>query len=241
MNTKLKILMPGWSTGDNSFGAGKAYMEYFSQYGDVILCPPTKTIFDWVDMVVLPGGMDTLSSRYNENPSYFNSNPDLFKEWFLDKSLPKYIDKNIPIFGVCLGHQMLNVHFGGNLTQNCEHPYSEKTRDQQVHELFIANKALKKELYPHLKPNELPGINSLHHQGIDATDDLALDCLDVVAMGPMNMVEAMIHKTLPIASVQWHPEEIYDPLSQYLIETILERKQKPKESSTTKIHDLHEN
>lgn len=100
---KKRIAVVGWSTGENSFGVTKPYLEYFSQFGEVEILTPKKGITEGLDLVVLPGGMDVSSSKYGQVPGFMNSNPDVFKEYFYEQNLSQYIDAGIPIFGICLG------------------------------------------------------------------------------------------------------------------------------------------
>lgn len=225
-----KILIPGWAIGDNSFGVGKSYMEFLSQFGTVMVTPPTKEMFDWVDLVVLPGGKDTSSTRYGEIPSFFNSDADLYKEWFLDFNLQRYIEAGKAIFGICLGLQQLQVFFGGSLEQNVAHPYSEE-RNELAHTVELtpefkylassANRIVRLD-----SKTQKFKVNSLHHQGV--YEEKLADGFKAIALADDSCVEAMIHKDMPIAAVQYHPEEVYDTLSTYLITTILERKKNTK-------------
>jgi putative glutamine amidotransferase len=219
MKKKL-IGIVGWKIGDNSFGATIPYLHFLSHWGDVQILSPSDRIED-LDLLVLPGGQDTSSFRYGQPPSFYNSNPDAMKEYFLDNNLQAYIDKGTPIFGICLGMQMLNVKFGGSLTQNCYHPYSEKNRSELVHELNFEPEFqhLVKELGYKLKKDEGVEVNSLHHQGIEIFTDLSEDFKLIASYE--SVAEAFIHRNLAIAGVQWHPEEIFDKLSVYLIEKLL--------------------
>lgn len=216
-----KIGLVGWKLGDNSFGATIPYLEFFSLFGDVHILPPTKELTKDLDLIVLPGGQDTYSHRYNATPSYFNSNPDQFKEFFFDNNLKAYIDLGVPVFGVCLGHQMLQVLFGGTLVQNCGHVMSEKSRDQLVHELELLSPY--KNLRYDLDLGKKFEVNSLHHQGI-ALEELSpvFEPIAICKDDSLNIVEVMKHVTLPIASVQYHCEELYDPLSIHLVGQLMQ-------------------
>lgn len=226
------ILIPGWSMGPNSFGVTLPYMEFFSSFGNVIVAPPTKDIFPNVDLVVLPGGKDTLSSRYGEVPSFYNSDPDLYKEFFLENNLPEYIKAEVPIFGICLGMQMLQVHFGGKLVQNCLHPYSsDKNRGELVHKVEFTKPFMY--LKSGLHPRGDYKVNSIHHQGVHI-DELADDLEPIMLGEDKTTVEALQHKELPIIGVQYHPEEIYDEVSMYLISGLLEDTEEEKTKSNTK-------
>lgn len=213
MNTK-KIGIVGWKTGENSFGVTAPYMQYLSQYGDVMILPPTNTILKDLDLLVLPGGKDTSTIHYGQVPNFFNSDPDQMKDFFYNNNLKSYIAQKTPIFGICLGMQMLNIYFDGDLTQNVWHPISEKSRSELVHpikytkeykSLMTLNKDEKK-------------VNSLHHQGVHVSQ-LGKELLCVAEHD--NLVEVLEHKTLPICGVQYHPEEIFDSLSEYLIMSLL--------------------
>lgn len=205
---KKKIAIPGWSTGDSSWGVTKPYLEFFSQYGQVEILTPREEIVE-CDLLVLPGGMDLPSQRYGEVPGFYNSSIDAYKYYFYEKNLPKYIEAGIPIYGICLGHQMLCTYFGGKLTQNMYHPYSNRDRSELVHEIhrvigFDGNGV------PYLDKNNKKNtlkVNSLHHQAIawwDMGEQMKPTYLDEDGV----YVEIAEHATLPIASAQLHPEEL---------------------------------
>lgn len=240
MAKKRNIIgIPGYSGKDsNNFGVGNFYLEFFSQFGDVKILMPWEDLVP-LDLLVLPGGLDVNPANYNEAPRYLTSNTDVFKEHFFTKKLPLYLEQNTPIFGICLGLQQLAVHFGSKLTQNLiEHPQSPR-RWAEAHP--ISDQFCKSDL--DMKGRPVPfsfeefesgiinlkvektafKVNSHHHQGVLITD------LNMEELNPLYfseyynnlIVEAFEHKTKPIAAVQWHPEEFYDPMSRKLIENLL--------------------
>lgn len=231
-----KIGIVGWNVGENSFGATKPYMEFLSRYGDVYILPPSATILEDLDLLVLPGGKDTMSINYNQVPSFFNTDPDIMKEFFLLNNLGKYVANGTPIFGICLGLQMLNVHLGGDLRQHVAHPYNEnEKRYELIHKCDFtpAYSNLKKTL----QLTKEFKVNSLHHQGVHITN-LAPKLKAILQFE--DVIEAFIHEKLPIAAVQYHPEEIYDEVSDYLIKTLIKHGKKagkpegsPKEELAT--------
>lgn len=213
MNFKIGIV--GWNTGDNSFGITKPYGEYFSMFGEIIVLGPMKGTLD-LDLLVLPGGQDISSHIYGKRPSFYNSNPDLMKEFFMQNNLQQYIEKGTPIFGICLGMQQLNVHFGGKLLQNIPHPVSTKSRGEEVHSLIFDPR------YQHLRSDHKKKyeVNSLHHQAVD--DEYVPECLEVVAKANDDIIEIIKHRELPIWGVQYHPEELYDSASMRIVQNLLE-------------------
>lgn len=231
-NITRKIGIVGWETGDNSFGTTKAYLHYLGMFGDVRILTPSDGIHEDLDLVVMPGGRDVLPTNYGEVPGYYNSAPDPFKEHFAKVNLAQYIEKKIPVFGICLGFQMLCVHFGGSLNQNIDistHGYSDEKSDdgrgELVNDLIFTRKflVLEAKLLASSK-NKAKKIKtcSLHHQAVE-NDEYFPEPLEVIAHTSDNVVEFMRHKELPIAGCQSHPEEDFNPLAIYLIQALLKQ------------------
>lgn len=218
MSQKRKLIgIPGFLNSDKMFGVTGNYMQFANKYGDVRIIMPHEEFVE-VDLLILPGGLDLNPTSYGQIPGYQNTNHDVFKEFFFKERLKNYVEFKTPIFGICLGFQMLNVHFGGTLTQHLlGHPQS-KERWAEAHEIVI----------PSWKDNKKQPIkikvNSHHHQAVTKTD--ISDQMNVVALSLYQekegvIVEAFMHKELPIAGVQYHPEEFYDDLSDSLITEIM--------------------
>lgn len=217
--SRPKIGIVGWKQGEQSFGVSKSYLHLLNFYGNVRILTPRSDIDEDLDLVVMPGGKDTLPSSYGQVPGYFNSDPDQFKEHFAKVNLPQYIDAKIPIFGVCLGFQMLITHFGGTLTQNINmeaHGYSNENSKEGRGE--IVNKLEFTPKYSLLETKIMKTYGdkgkikccSLHHQGAmmpdkDNQGNLP-DCLEPIAYTTDGVIEAIIHEELPIAGVQFHPK-----------------------------------
>ncbi len=187
------------------FGVSTAYMQWARQYGNVVVLTPDMGFTNYVDIVVLPGGADIVPTRYGVMPDYNLSRANPYLEYFETDLLPEYIDAGTPIFGVCRGMQAINIAFGGTLKLHMDyHPFS-TNRDDLTHGL-----------------NEHPKIkvNSLHHQCIDQVGE-GLNVIATHGVGSHKVIEAIIHKTLPIAGVQWHPEEIYDTISDEIMGALI--------------------
>jgi len=107
-----------------------------------------------------------------------------------------------PIFGICRGHQLLNVIFGGTLVQHLPNALEHSTvlagRDI-VHEVTAEKGSIAEKLY-----GESFTVNSWHHQ---AVQDLA-DGFCVSMCASDGVIEGFEHESLPIFGVQWHPERM---------------------------------
>jgi gamma-glutamyl-gamma-aminobutyrate hydrolase PuuD len=187
------------TSADDYIGVHKDLMVLVNEVGYTsVIIPPMSLeeytrIFKTLDGILLPGGPDIDTKRYNERSFYYTGSPQPLLEHFDNEILPEILDKRIPVFGICRGFQSLNIIFGGTLNQHLFwHPYS-STKDHLVHEVEIfGNKKYK--------------VNSFHHQGIKK---LAPD-FDIIAVSKDGIIEAIQHKTLKIAGVQWHPERSFD-------------------------------
>lgn len=228
------IGIPGWSLDTTDFGVTKPYIEYFSQFGQVEILTPRKGVVPYkLDLLVLPGGLDMYSLSYGEAPSVYASNIDTFKQYFYDINLPQYIANKTPIFGICLGFQQLCAEYGLPLAQHCTDIPRSPERTTRVEYLKVNSELLpfKFELSPrklkeefstsNIKPKTTPfayPVNSLHHQSVYTEKN---DNLNIIAVSEYGNVEAVLHKTLKIGAVQWHPEEINDRLANELVNYLL--------------------
>jgi len=115
--------------------------------------------------------------------------------------------QDIPILGVCLGHQCLVKFFGGNIVRadrlmhgkTSEVNHDENTIFKNVPNPFIAGRY-------HSLSAELKSIP---------------DTLKVTATSNSQEIMGVRHKHLPIEGVQFHPESILTPDGQKIIQNFL--------------------
>lgn len=207
-----KIGILSWKIGENSFGVTLPYLTWLEMFGQVRILDYREPFDGTLDMLVLPGGPDVNPERYNQPPSRFTGKPCIYREYFDTHVLPQYVNSFMPIFGICRGHQTINVHFGGTLSQHMYHETSVKTRDELVHEIKYG---VDSKFYK-IK------VNSLHHQVVDKVGEGLKVIARYSEKEGKKDIEALIHKELPIASVQYHPEELYfNELANSLVEDLL--------------------
>ena len=156
---------------------------------------------DRCDGLLLPGGVDVEPWRYGQE-----ADPRTECEPELDRvqleTLRRFLEKGKPVFGICRGHQVINVALGGTLIQHL--PTADRHMrvvpdEDQVHECTAEPDSFVAALYgPRF------AVNSSHHQGVDVPGD----GLRVVLRSADGVAEALQHDTLPIWSVQFHPERM---------------------------------
>jgi len=101
---------------------------------------------------------------------------------------------DLPIFGVCLGHQTIGQHFGGKVVRS---PAPMHGKISQVsHESQGVFAGL---------PNPLTCTR--YHSLMVDTDGFP-DVLEITATSDDGVIQGLQHKTRPIFGVQFHPESI---------------------------------
>ena len=111
-----------------------------------------------------------------------------------------FIAAGKPILGICRGHQVLNVVFGGSLCQHLPTTEAHRAEGDAAHPVTARGESFLKDLY-----GECFRVNSHHHQGVDRLGDN----LRAVLLCPDDgTVEAFQHETLPVIGIQFHPERM---------------------------------
>jgi len=155
--------------------------------------------------LLLMGGSDVDPARFGATraPETEDSDPDLdAAECAL---IAEAIARDLPVFGICRGLQILNVQQGGTLTQHLEgherHRRITPDRALPAHTVQIVPGTL---LASIADPAESWEVNSRHHQGIAAlAKGLRASALDP-RDGTIEAVERPGSRF--VLAVQWHPE-----------------------------------
>lgn len=169
-----------------------------------------RALYETLDGVLLPGGPDVDPSEYQAERHPLTIEIDAPRD-ALELTVARWaVDDDVPVFGICRGHQVLNVALGGTLVQdipselhtNIPHDQpNEVPRTHRLHEVSIA---------PDSRLADILGgtrfaVNSLHHQSVDAP----APGVRVTAAAPDGVVEAIEHLDRSfVLSVQWHPEDL---------------------------------
>jgi len=120
----------------------------------------------------------------------FSGGPDIEKTGNCSAILEHYEEFNVPILGICLGHQLIAKHFGGKVGRGEKAEYS-------LVEVEI------------LKENDifrgLPKRLKVWESHMDEVKELP-EGFKLLARSETCPIEAMKHESLPIYGVQFHPE-----------------------------------
>jgi anthranilate synthase/aminodeoxychorismate synthase-like glutamine amidotransferase len=115
-----------------------------------------------------------------------------------------YFKQRLPIFGVCLGHQVIVQYFGGKIGHAPEPMHGKPSRVVHNEKGIFAGveNPLQAGRYHSLCVTELPG------------------CMERTAEFE-GIIMAAKHRELPIFGVQFHPESILTPAGGKIIENVL--------------------
>ena len=195
-----------------------------------------NSVVDGLDGVLLPGSdSDVDPLRYGQQPQ-----PKLGAVHPLkDETDLLLIDgaerKQIPIFAICFGMQVLNVSRGGTLIQDIESQLPDAIkheqgapRDRASHRINLAEKTRLSKL----ADVEILAVNSHHHQGIET---LGAN-LTATAWSSDGIIEAIEDPRADrfVVAVQWHPELGWerDPVSRRLFEAFVAEASKTTEATS---------
>jgi len=117
--------------------------------------------------------------------------------------------QNMPIFGVCLGHQCIIEVFGGRVDKAPEIIHGKPSRIKHDNKGIFANIE---------NPFQAGRYHSLAGYEIPYCLEVSARTKEILNVGT---VMAVRHKELPIIGVQFHPESILTPIGGQLIDNII--------------------
>jgi putative glutamine amidotransferase len=188
--------------------------------GDVHILEPSMTVdeaLESIDGLMLTGGGDLEPQHYGEVPSPLLADADPDRDRFELALVKEARRRDLPIFAICRGIQVLNVAFGGTLIQDIP---TEQTGPQEhnlkvpphqpfsrAHEIWVEKDSLLADLMKErLADADAVDVNSRHHQAVKRV----AAGFKVTATAPDGVIEAIEDPTARFClGVQWHPENFW--------------------------------
>lgn len=123
----------------------------------------------------------------------------------LTQAVLKRCPEDLPILGVCLGHQVLAYHFGGTIERAREPRHGKSSMiTHNGHTMFDGLPS----------PFEAGRYHALITQKLPPE-------LEVTATSGLGEVMAFAHRTRPIFGLQFHPESVLTPQGRLMIDNFL--------------------
>lgn len=186
--------------------------------------PATAETLDGLAGVVFTGGKDIHLAHYPNPPECddfehhmvrHRMHPEPERDAFELPLLRDALDRDLPIFGICRGCQVLNVALGGRLildirtevrTELDHTSWNRRDETSVVHAVRVERQTL----LSRILPPDYARCNSRHHQAVRLDETFTAR---VSAVSPEDgIVEAIeVPGRRWVLGVQWHPEHQADP------------------------------
>jgi putative glutamine amidotransferase len=171
---------------------------------------------DGIGGLMLTGGDDVAPARYGEAPHPAVVEAEPGRDEFEIALITAARKRNLPIFAICRGVQILNVACGGTLVQDIPtqvtgalaHSLAVPQHEpyELAHEIWIEKESLLATLLRERIVDDGCEVNSRHHQAVKAVAPGFV----VSATAPDGVIEAIEDpKARFCLGVQWHPENFF--------------------------------
>ncbi len=131
------------------------------------------------------------------------------KEAGVSLSIFRELAGEVPIFGVCLGHQCMGEAFGGKVVR------AWRLMHGKTSPVFHDGRTLFEGL-----PNPF---DAMRYHSLVVDPESVPDCLEVSARTAEGEVMGLRHRKLPVEGVQFHPESIGTGEGKHLLRNFLKR------------------
>ena len=120
----------------------------------------------------------------------------------------KQLGENIPILGICLGHQAICKACGGEVSYAKELMHGKQRQIEKTGETI---------LFAGL-PDSFP---AARYHSLAAVEEKLPECLRITARADDGEIMAVEHTKYPIYGVQFHPESVMTPDGKQMIENFM--------------------
>ena len=152
------------------------------------------------DIKVIRNDEMTIDEIKNMKPTHIilSPGPGFPKDAGICIEAAKELGKDIPLLGVCLGHQSICEAFGATVS------YAKKLMHGKQSDVEIDTGC---PIFTGMKPV----IKAARYHSLAAMEDTMPDCLKITARTDDGEIMAVMHRQYPIYGVQFHPESILTP------------------------------
>jgi len=177
--------------------------DRFARIGvDVDVARSAMTLFEWQECLERVQPLLVVLSPGPGHPE----DASLAREWLATRP-------QVPVFGVCLGHQVIGLAAGDGIDRASEPMHGEACEVTWIRQPFAgADMQL---------PKRMP-VARYHSLLVSREDSTApLSTLATSRHGDREIVMAMQHNELPQLGVQFHPESVLTPHGQLVLQGVV--------------------
>lgn len=173
-----------------------------------------------LEAVLFMGGGDVEAKWFGEEQHPQANAPNLRRDEFEMFLFSLCLELRLPVFGICRGHQLINIALGGDIFQDLpsQYPTPDQCLDKEKYPSKLINHSRPDSKWAGVHDIEIDPtsrlyqvlqvsracVNSTHHQAIRKLGRT----LHATARSADGVIEALESDTYPIASVQFHPERL---------------------------------
>ena len=185
---------------DDRFWIGGDYFKIAERFGVGMTAIMTERgadeICECCDGLIIPGSANNIDPKYYGMP---NSGIALsHDEYALDAVLMRhFIERGKPVFGICGGHQALNIYLGGTI-KRMDDPVNHCNQTTRTHKINIVKGSFVYDVYQ----RDSTPTNSWHGWEIGKL----AEPLSIAATTDDGVIEAVENREMRAFAVQWHPE-----------------------------------
>ena len=162
--------------------------------------------FRGIKGLVLAGGADIDPKHYNEEPQPMLGEITPDRDRFEMMLVETAVRKNIPVFGICRGMQVLNIACGGTVIQHIPSSIQRPLKHFQAAPRWYPTHKVqveKSSLLGSIIKTGVIRVNSFHHQAVrEVAPGFVVSAFS--KDGVIEAIENPRHKFM--LGVQWHPE-----------------------------------
>ena len=214
--TPLIAVTPVYDAQEERYALKGAYMQMLEGLGALPMIMPLTAdedvldrFLDLCDGLLLSGGADIDPVHYGEINEGLCGSISPLRDAVELKLCRMAVDRDMPVLGICRGHQVLNVALGGTMYQDLK--VQQGTTFEHMVPNPVGGLVHEVAIVPGSPLAELQGaesmmVNSRHHQAIrDVAPGLV-----VQATAPDGVIEAVyLPEKRFVWGVQWHPESVW--------------------------------
>ena len=214
MNVPLLLINTDYQDGSPDMVQISAnYIDALQDAGAAVACVPSTSrerdmaaFLEIADGVVLIGGKDYDPGLWGE-PRHKTTMLISIRRQIFDLAFARFaLEEELPVLGICGGHQLINIVSGGTLYTSIEDQvdgalthWPKEMSSPVYHPVTIDRTG---SLFTGFEKDTLQ-TNSFHHQSIKKLGN----GLRVTATAPDGVIEGIEKDDSPVFGVQWHPEK----------------------------------